>query len=252
MTEIWKPIPGYEGLYEISDIGRVKSLPRETFGLLRFKEERIISSNGDGKGYRTIKLSKNGKVSRYLVHRLVAMAFIPNPDNLPYINHKDENRSNNNVGNLEWCTPKYNVNYGNAHSKWKESYLKSNGRPICSYDENGNLVKEYNCFVDAVREGYKRRHIEECINGLKRMHKGLFWANKGEKPIIRNPIAGKPIAVIGFPVNGGDPILYNSMISAEKDGFHGQNISHCIRGKQHTHMGYKWYKQDEQLNIETL
>lgn len=174
----------------------------------------------------------------------MAIAFIPNPDNLPYINHKDENPSNNCVSNLEWCTPKYNVNYGNSLSKLREASIKNEGRPICGYDHNGNLVKEYRCFIDAVRDGYKRSHLEESIKGIKMTHKGLFWAEKGEKPKIREPVSGKPTPVVGYPTNGGKPIYYKSMMEAEKDGFHSQNISHCVRGVQKTHLGYKWYKQN--------
>ena len=239
MKEVWKPIPGYEGIYKISSIGRVKSLPRSASSKVSVKAERILSSVDDGKGYRAIKLCKNGKIKRFFIHRLVAMAFIPNPESLPYINHKDENPSNNFVDNLEWCTQKYNANYGNARNK----HRKAIGRPICCYDINGNLVKEFECYIDAVRYGHKRRHIEECISGKKLTHHGLYWSNKGEKPNMRKPISGKAIHVIGYPINGGEPICYNSMIEAEKDGFYGQSISHCVNGKQNTHKGYRWYKR---------
>lgn len=249
MKEFWKPIPGYEGIYEVSSTGMVKSLPRSSSGKVSVKTERTLSSVDDGKGYRTIKLCKNGKIRRFFIHRLVALAFIQNPENLPFVNHKDENPSNNNVDNLEWCTQRYNVNYGNSLIKMREAAIKSEGRSICCYDLQGNLVKEYACFIDAVRDGHKRRHIEECIKGEKLTHHGLYWSNKGEKPITRNPIAGKAIPIIGYPVGGGEPICYNSMIDAQKDGFYGQNISHCVNGKQKTHKGYKWYKRIKNFQL---
>ena len=105
MNEIWKDIVGYEGLYQVSNLGNVK---RINF----FKKERFVIPCSNGSGYLYVSLSKNNKRKNFYIHRLVATAFIENHDNLPVINHKDENRSNNSVDNLEWCTQKYNCNYG--------------------------------------------------------------------------------------------------------------------------------------------
>ena len=99
--EIWKPIPSYETLYEISNNGVVKSL----------KTGAVRRPSNNGK-YKQVTLTKNGIQKTYKVHRLVAITFIPNPKSLPQVNHKDENPYNNNVYNLEWCTTKYNCNYG--------------------------------------------------------------------------------------------------------------------------------------------
>lgn len=108
MKEIWKPISGYENLYKISNLGNVISLRNN-----RFLKHHMI------KGYLFVQLSKDGKSRNYLVHRLVAGAFIDNPNNLPEINHKDENPLNNVVFNLEWCTHKYNMNYNNLGKRIK-------------------------------------------------------------------------------------------------------------------------------------
>ena len=112
--EEWRDIEGYEGLYQISNLGRVKSFPRPTTpgGILKTIKRKD--------GYCSIKLSKNGKVKKVLVHRLVAKAFIPNTNNLPIINHKDENPSKNIVDNLEWCDYKYNNNYGTLPKRLSE------------------------------------------------------------------------------------------------------------------------------------
>ena len=127
MTEIWKDIKDYEGLYQVSNYGRVRSLDRyDNVG--RSRKGSIMTVTDNGKGYRAISLSKNGARKTYKVHRLVAEAFIPNNDNLPQINHKDENRYNNHVDNLEWCSSKYNNNYGNhkknvgkaSKKRWKD------------------------------------------------------------------------------------------------------------------------------------
>lgn len=104
--EKWKDIEGYEGKYQISNKGRVKAL-----NFRRTTKEKIISGRNN-KGYQAVELWKFGKRKSYLVHRLVALSFVPNPDNLPQINHKDENKLNNNADNLEWCTQFYNNIYG--------------------------------------------------------------------------------------------------------------------------------------------
>lgn len=109
--EIWKDISGYECKYKISNYGRIKSL---NYGKTQKEKIRKTQLN---KGYAKVNLSKNGKVKHYLVHRLVAEAFIPNPNNLTEINHKDENKENNHVSNLEWCTHKYNMSYGTRSEK---------------------------------------------------------------------------------------------------------------------------------------
>ena len=117
--EIWKPIPRYETLYEISNNGVVKSL----------RTGAVKCSSNNGK-YKQVTLTKNGTSKTYKVHRLVAITFIPNPDNLPCVNHKDECPSNNNVNNLEWCTAKYNSNYGTRI----ERMAKNHHIKVASFD----------------------------------------------------------------------------------------------------------------------
>lgn len=115
MIEEWRDIEGYEGLYQVSNLGRVKSLARTAIdrrGIPHYVNERILKQAFDKDGYCLVGLHKDRKIKSGKVHRLVASAFIDNPHNLPEVNHKDENKSNNNVENLEWCTPKYNINYG--------------------------------------------------------------------------------------------------------------------------------------------
>ena len=101
IEKIWKPIIGYENLYKINNYGEVLSL----------RSNKILKPNNNGIGYFIIQLCKNGKRKNYLIHRLVAEHFLDNPNNLPEVNHKDEDKSNNFVDNLEWCKHKYNMNY---------------------------------------------------------------------------------------------------------------------------------------------
>lgn len=108
--EIWKDIKGYEGLYQISNFGNVKSLPKCAGRSKR--KEKLITAHLDKDGYLRVSLCKNNKVSYKGIHKLIAEAFIPNLNNYNQINHKDENKVNNNIDNLEWCDCKYNINYG--------------------------------------------------------------------------------------------------------------------------------------------
>ena len=110
--ENWKPVKGYDELYEVSDIGRVRSLCAKQSMYLR-----ILTQHIDKYGYLSVRLFYEGRRKRFSVHRLVAQAFIPNPNNLPQVNHKDEDKTNNAAGNLEWCDAKYNCNYGTRNHR---------------------------------------------------------------------------------------------------------------------------------------
>ena len=114
--EIWKDIEGYEGLYQVSNFGRVKSLEKIDFSGHK-RKCKILKLALNRYGYVYLILSKNGNKKAYTVHRLVAETFIPNPNKLPFVNHKDENKSNNRVDNLEWCTHEYNINYGTCRER---------------------------------------------------------------------------------------------------------------------------------------
>ena len=129
IEEIWKPIEGYEGLYEVSNTGQVRSLDRYVkngHSSYRLQKGRVLSPTKHRYGYLFVILTCNGKHKMFLVHRLVAQAFILNPDNLPQVNHKDEDKSNNRVDNLEWCDHKYNMNYNDV-LKRRSQRMKENG-----------------------------------------------------------------------------------------------------------------------------
>ena len=114
--EIWRPIEGYEGLYEVSNTGLIRSLDRFVGNRNRIKG-KILSIKIEKNGYCSVALSKYGKMKRYLVHRLVAQEFIPNTEGLPQVNHKDEDKTNNRVENLEWCDNYYNLMYGTGNDR---------------------------------------------------------------------------------------------------------------------------------------
>ena len=151
--EKWKDIKGYEGYYQISNLGRVKSLSRDV-GSNRCKKETIMKTSIDKDGYECMVLSKDGKQKYVRIHRLVAQAFIPNPNNLPQVNHKDENKGNNNVENLEWCTTTYNINYGGRTEKASKKVIcVTTGKIFKSVDE---ASKYYNI---------RGNHISACCKG---------------------------------------------------------------------------------------
>lgn len=143
MKEEFRDIKGYEGLYQVSNLGNVKSLGN---GNSNNSKERILKP-GNSNGYKRVVLSKNKEKKMYCVHRLVAQAFIHNPNNYPMINHKDENPLNNCVENLEWCTCKYNNNYGNRMAKIQ----KKNGQKIKCIDLKTQKIS----FYISIREAAK-------------------------------------------------------------------------------------------------
>ena len=131
MTEIWKNIEGYEGKYQVSNLGRVKSM---------IGQEKVLHPKKHRNGHLQIGLHKDKKRKTMYIHRLVAQAFITNPDNLPCVNHKDENPNNNNVDNLEWCTQKYNCNYGTRVDRIMET-KKQQYKKIYKYSFNEYSIK---------------------------------------------------------------------------------------------------------------
>lgn len=166
MKEIWKDIEGYEGLYQISNKGRVKSFYNHNGKI-------FVKPNIDVWGYERVDLSKNKNEKHYKVHRLVAKAFIPNPNNYPCINHKDENKTNNCVDNLEWCSHKYNRNYGTCNDRLRKCF----GKKVNQYSKDGIFIKQFNSISEACKElNYKSiAHISQCCKGKRKSAKGFTW-----------------------------------------------------------------------------
>ena len=151
--EEWRDIKGYEGLYKVSNLGRIKSL---NYGGCKGREG-ILKPIIDNGGYCRIFLYKNNKKRKFIVHRLVAQAFIPNPNNLPQVNHKDENKANNCVNNLEWCDCKYNQNYGTRNKRIGKTLGK---KTLCV-----TTSEIFNSTTEAsIKYGVDNRRISECCN----------------------------------------------------------------------------------------
>lgn len=174
---IWKKINGYNGIYWVSDEGEVRSIDRA-----RYKGQ-LLKSWADKDSYLRVGLYKNKKRNWLGIHRLVAQAFIPNPNNYPQINHIDENPKNNRVENLEWCDPKYNVNYGNRNKRMiKNRKGKTAPKPIIQFDLDGNFIKEWASGMEAFR-ALKIRPccIFNCCRGLCKQAGNFIWEFKKKK-----------------------------------------------------------------------
>ena len=158
MKEIWKDVLHYEGYYQVSNFGRVRAVERYVKscrdGSERYAYGHIMPQFDNGHGYLFVNLYKDNKAKREYVHRLVALAFVPNPDNLPQVNHKDEVKSNNVPENLEWCDCKYNNNYGTRKERQIESYLRNgtNCTRVGKVDSNGNIIATYRSMREAERK----------------------------------------------------------------------------------------------------
>ena len=201
--EVWKDIQGYKGLYKVSNLGRVKHLPYEyMFNNTKIiKKEHMLKPYRNNCGYMLVSLSNHRRTKQFFIHRLVASAFIPNPNNLPEVNHKDEDKTNNKVDNLEWCTRKYNMNYGTrierALKTRKDNYsnrlIKEYKTPKAKKKEEKVLAKKNKKVIMRDIYGYKLREF----NTLK---EATFYLNKYLQGIsnIRSCINGKIYTAYGY------------------------------------------------------
>ena len=175
----WRDVLGYIGYYQVNDYGGVKSLNRIVIGIDNKPysvQESILTPSKDKDGYSVVTFRKDNirKIKR--VHRLVAEAFIKNPDNLPEVNHKDENKSNNCVDNLEWCTHTYNNQYGTKNKRRLENtdFSKLN-RKIVQKTIEGNFVKYFDKIIDVRLFGFDSSAVSKCCKQKYKHHKGFIW-----------------------------------------------------------------------------
>lgn len=179
MEEIWKNINGYEGYYQVSNMGRVRSLDRyvnnegaRNESKLIFVKGKILKPHDAGQEHLTVCLMRDGVGKVCYIHRLVLEAFTDNPDNLPCINHKDEDPYNNELTNLEWCTHKYNTNYGTCIQRRKMKVSKSVDR----FNMNMEYVDSFDSVSDAERElNIDRSSIAKCARGERKSAGGYIW-----------------------------------------------------------------------------
>lgn len=174
ILEEWKHISGYEGLYRVSNFGNVMSLYRD----------KLLRPRRHSGGYMRVHLSKNGESKDFYIHRLVALEFIHNPENKPEVNHKDGNKDNNHVSNLEWSTHSENQkhSFDNGLNKSPKAMLgkfgknHNNSKSVSKYCLDGNFIEEYGSMLEAEREtGIKACGISECCRGNQKTSGGYIW-----------------------------------------------------------------------------
>ena len=153
MQEVWKDIAGYEGYYQVSNLGRVKSLQTKAYShaqkrAIPVMREKILKQFPNTDKYLMVDLRKNRTRNTQKVHRLVAKAFISNENNYPQVNHKDENKQNNCVENLEWCTCQYNTTYGTAKARMAQKMMKK----VLQISASGEIVNTWNSIKEAAKD----------------------------------------------------------------------------------------------------
>lgn len=174
IKEEWKSIKGFEGLYEVSNLGKVKSLSRivNRMGIKQPVRERMLSPKLTKVGYLMVGLHKEATEKYFFVHRLVASAFLENPQGFNEVNHKDENKRNNRADNLEWCSHKYNNAYGTRGTRHDMKISK----PVCCYTIDGVFVKRYDSITQAGLDlGVLKTSVWAALTGKSKTCKGMIW-----------------------------------------------------------------------------
>lgn len=182
MKEIWKDIKNYEGLYQVSNLGRIKSLTKfinnnpKNIKIGYYTKEKILKPFYNPKGYQLVRLYKNNKNYTKKIHRLVAEAFIPNYENKSQVNHIDGNKQNNKVENLEWCTNQENQKHSWEHNLHKRRIGKENklSKVVYQYDLKGNFIKVWNS-VEEARKTLHISNISSVCNKKRNSAGGYIW-----------------------------------------------------------------------------
>ena len=265
MREIWKDIAGYEGIYQVSNLGNVKSL---SFGPKNRKSGtvKLLRQTPSNCGYYKVELYKNGKSKMMYVHRLVATAFIPNPEKKPQVNHIDGNKANNVLSNLEWATSSENQLHAIDHGLRAKSPMlgrtgsnNPNCKAILQYDLSGNFIREWSGISVAARAlGVYASSIGDCARGINRTANGSIWKYKesNEYPLKINRSTSQPRKCVYRRLADGSRQMrkirqlskegeliriWNNYIElVNETGYNNGNIYKAINGKIKSAYGFKW------------
>jgi len=232
----WKEVKGTNGLYLVSEDGQIFSV----------QSNRVLKSQRQKNGYYRIELNYGGKSHREFIHRLVAEAFIPNPNNYPVVNHKDENPSNNHADNLEWCTHEYNSNYGTrnerivANREYKIGWNHAQSKPVKQFDLDGNLIHEYgSCGMAAILTGLDVKSISKCALGKLKQYAGYGWSytdTYSYDPHPHHTIRNGDIDC--FDLEGHFIKTYHTQDELRADGLVPQNVCRVCRGERKQYHGF--------------
>ena len=173
--EVWKPIPDYEGLYEASSEGRIRSVNREVAGKagsVRILKGKVLKPAMTRDDYLQVQLCKGGEVKKFYVHRLVWMAFNGEIPDGYEVNHINEDKTNNKLENINLLTHKENINFGTRNERCS--------KPVIALDEDGKIVFQFQSIMDAWRNGFHRSNLLACCRGKLKTHRGLRWEYKIE------------------------------------------------------------------------
>lgn len=234
----WKEIKETNGLYLVSDEGKIFSC----------QSNKVLKTELQRGGYYRVELHYNGEIHRELVHRLVAEAFIPNPNNYPIINHKDENPSNNRADNLEWCTYSYNTNYGNckkkmiANREYVAGWNHVQSRSVKQFDLDGNFIHEYgSCGMAARLTGLNEKSISKCANGQLKQYAGYGWSYTDTYTYdahIHHTIRNGDIDC--FDLQGNLIKTYHTQDELRADGLVPQSVCRVCRGERKQYHGFRF------------
>ena len=253
--EVWRDAVGFEGLYQVSNMGRVKSLNSTGHKNVH----RIMTPSPNKNGYVQVHLTKDGNRFQRNIHRLVYEAFVGNlPDYNPYekrgceileINHIDENKSNNCVWNLELVTHTENVNHGTSKERSRKKLINGKkSKKIYQYSINGDLIRIWESESECKRNGYENTLVSMCCTGRLLSHRGYIWSfNILQKEYldyiiekILNPNSDKRKEVYQYTNDGNLIRVWTSTAECGRNGFCPKAISACCIGKRKTHKGYIW------------
>lgn len=174
MIEIFKDIKDLEGKYQVSNFGNILSLNYNHTG-----KPKLLKPGKDTNGYPMVILIKDGKRKMFSVHRLVAEAFLENPHNYPVINHKDEDKTNNRVENLEWCTISYNNNYGTHNERISKAMTNGKlSKIVLQFSLSEEFIREWPSAMECDRNGFNQCSVSKCCRGEQKTHKGFIWRYK--------------------------------------------------------------------------
>jgi len=252
LIEEWRDVIGYKNYYQVSNTGRVRSLDRYitySNGRVYFYKSKLLKPQKHPMGYLQVGLSYNAITTSLLIHRLVAEAFLENPNNLPEVNHKDENKINDYVDNLEWCTEEYNANYGTKSDRISDK----NSKTTFQYSFNGDLIATYKSNIEAMKiTGFDRVSIQQCCTKKLLTSNGFIWSYeelsvKQVQNIFKNKkwdLTPKIILQLDKEGNLIDKYLSLGDIK-RKTGFDQSYISNCCRGIYKKAYGFNWtYEKD--------